>query len=587
VSTARDPWTVRRSRVLRQLYGAAAAHDIGERLDSLLATWSAERELQDAARRRPWPAADQVIDEGSAWVIAYADHLGADGELPLATLDRFVTTQLVPHISGVHTLPMHPASGDGGFSVIDHALVDPAFGDWGDLERLAGHVTWVADAVVNHLSSQSTWFRAFLAGDPRFVDHFARLAEGIDTTAVVRPRTSPLAHAYTTATGGRELVWTTFSDDQVDLDFANPDVLLAIVEVLLRYVQHGAQAIRLYAIAFVWKDPATASVHLPQTHAIVQLFRACLDQVAPFVMLITETNVPHAENVSYFGPGGPAASEADAVYQFALPPMVLHAALSGTTGPLRAWLAALQPPPPERLFLNFLASHDGIGLRPAEGLLDTASLQLMVAATHAAGGVVNQRTVLGADRPYELAVSWFALMGLGVDEATAVRKHLATHAVALAMQGVPLLYLNSLFGIGNDTNAYARTGHGRDLNRTRLRTAALEADLCRATTVAAQVWTGLRAMLDARRSSPAFHPSAALVTHDCPDGTMMVERFGMAGQRALVVVNLTNQPHTVHPPRGPWVLTLRSPADAPMASPGSDGPLRVAPWQSLWFVTDS
>ena len=473
-------------------------------------------------------------------MIAYPDHVTAPGRPPLAVLDEVVAAHLTPTISGVHTLPVHPSSSDGGFSVLDHAVVDPAFGTWAELGRLAAHVTWMADAVVNHVSASGTWFRGFLAGTAPYDQFFVRLPDGVDTSAVVRPRTSPLAHSFRRDDGRDERVWTTFSADQVDLDLGVPDVLLAVVEAVLRYVAHGARAVRLDAIAFVWKDPATPSIHLPEAHVIVQLLRACLDEVAPDVVLVTETNVPHAENVAYFG-SPPDAPEADAVYQFPLAPLVLHAAVTGSTRAIGAWLRTLAAPPAGRTFLNFLASHDGIGLRPVEGLVDDPGADALVAATRAAGGVVNSRTAGSSTRPYELAVSWFALMAAGVDEPTAVARHLATHAVCLALQGVPLLYLGSLFGAGNDTATYARTGHGRDLNRGRLTLAGLEGALADPSSRAAQVWSGLRAMLATRASSPAFHPASAQRIVDSPDGTLVVERLAPTGERAVVAVNLTDR----------------------------------------------
>ncbi|MFT3851134.1 MAG: alpha-amylase family glycosyl hydrolase [Ilumatobacteraceae bacterium] len=510
--------------------------------------------------------ARRPLDERAAWLIAYPDHVRAAGRAPLAVLGDLVSTHLAPEITGVHTLPVHPSSSDGGFSVRDHSLVDPAFGTWADLDTLAGQVTWMADAVVNHVSAQGRWFRWFLAGEAPYDRFFVRLPAHVDTSAVVRPRTSPLAHPFQTDDGHVERVWTTFSADQVDLDFRTPEVLLAIVEAVLRYVAHGARAVRLDAIAFVWKDPATPSIHLPEAHAIVQLLRACLDEVAPDVVLVTETNVPHAENVAYFG-DPPDAPEADAVYQFPLAPLVLHAAVTGSTRPLVRWLQALAPPPAGRTFLNFLASHDGIGVRPVEGLIDGAGLDALVAATKAAGGVVNQRTADGVARPYELAVSWFALMSAGAaaggsDEATAIRRHLATHAVALALQGVPLLYLGSLFGVGNDTATFARTGHGRDLNRARLTLAGVDSALGDPRTRAAGVWSGLRAMLATRASSPAFHPAGAQVIHDSPDGTVVVERIAPSGERAVVAVNLTDRPQRVTAPirvgLAPWSSEWRT-----------------------------
>ncbi len=175
----------------------------------------------------------------------------------------------------------------------------------------------MADAVVNHTSAQGTWFRGFLDGDPAYADFFARLPHGVDTVGgraaahLARwPTSSPPPTATSSGSGRRSPPIRSTST------WRNPRVLLAIVEVLLRYVGHGARAIRLDAIAFAWKDPATASINLPGAHAVVGVLRACLDEVAPGVVLVTETNVPHAENVAYFGTA--SMPEAHAVYQFAL-----------------------------------------------------------------------------------------------------------------------------------------------------------------------------------------------------------------------------------------------------------------------------
>ena len=480
-------------------------------------------------------------------------------EAPLATLDRLVRASLAPAISGVHTLPLHPSSSDGGFSVIDHAVVDPAFGTWADVDRLAADVTWMADAVVNHTSAQGTWFRSFLDGHPVYADFFARLPKDVDTSAVVRPRTSPLAHEFTAADGRVERIWTTFSADQVDLDVGNPHVLLAIVDVVLRYVRHGAQAIRLDAIAFVWKDPATASINLPGAHAVVGVLRACLDEVAPGVVLVTETNVPHAENVAYFGSA--STPEAHAVYQFALPPLVAHAALSGSTRRLTEWLRHLDAPPAGHTYLNFLASHDGIGLRPAEGILGGADIELLVAVTVAGGGQVNSRSVGAATRPYELATTWRSLLAHGVDDDEALARHVATHALMLALQGVPLLYLGALAGDTNDVDGFDRTGHARDLNRRRFTFDALVAQL----ESPSGAWSRIRNALTTRASSPAFHPASPQRVLDAPDGCVLVERGPFGGHHAVVAVNLTSAPATVPLPAGEQVA--------------------LAPWQSSWHLT--
>jgi sucrose phosphorylase len=397
--------------------------------------------------------------------------------------------------------------------------------------------------VVNHLSAASPWFERYLAGDPRFARFFATLDPSVDASAVVRPRTSPLLHPFTRSDGTTVHVWTTFSADQVDLDYRNPAVLTAMSEVIGRFVDAGVAAVRLDAIAFVWKDPATSSVNLAGTHEVVRALRADIDRRRPGVLVVTETNLPHDQNVSYLAPG-----EAGAVYQFPLPPLVAHTFIAEDAGALVRWLQALTFPEPPATYLDVLATHDGIGVRGAEGWLDDVGVQRLLDATHAAGGVVNRRTTVDGDVPYELAVSWFALLGAGFDEATAIDRHLASHAIALAVRGHPLLYLNSLFGVGNDEATFARTGHARDLNRGRLRRTELDAALGEPSSRASRVWAGLRSMLAARASSTAFHPAAAQVVHERNPSVVLVERVAASGERAWVAVNVTRSPIDVDSP---------------------------------------
>lgn len=161
----------------------------------------------------------------------------------------------------------------------------------------------------------------------------------------------------------------------MDLNARNPVVLTALLEARCSSTQQKARFIRLDAIAYLWKEIGTACIHLPQTHAVIQLMRAVLDLAAPHVKLITETNVPHRDNISYFGDG---RNEAQLVYNFALPPLVLHALLRGDASYLNQWAAGLAAPTPETAFFNFLASHDGIGLNPARGILPEAEIGFLV-----------------------------------------------------------------------------------------------------------------------------------------------------------------------------------------------------------------
>ncbi|MBZ0309946.1 MAG: sugar phosphorylase, partial [Anaerolineae bacterium] len=335
---------------LHQIYPHEVADETYRRLMKIL-----------SQMKLPAQPFDSFFSERDVTLITYGDTLYQDDEKPLQTLRHFLSDYLQSVVSTVHILPFYPYSSDDGFSVIDYYAVDEWLGTWQDIQDISGDFKMMFDAVINHMSAKSPWFQGFLADDPAYRGLFLTESPETDLSAVTRPRTTPLLTEFTKTSGEKVHLWTTFSDDQIDLDYRSPDTLLRIIEVLLFYVQHGAQVIRLDAIAYMWKAVGTSCIHLPQAHAIIQLFRAVLDGVAPHVILITETNVPHAENISYFGDGN---NEAQMVYNFTLPPLLLHSLITGDTHQLAAWINSLSTPSPQTTFFNFTASHDGIGVRP-------------------------------------------------------------------------------------------------------------------------------------------------------------------------------------------------------------------------------
>ena len=548
-----------RKSLLTALYGSSRAEAVGDRVEQILL-----RHPSGELPSNPW-------SEHDAWLITYADQFQTEGELPLRTLDRFLNLHLDGWLNGIHVLPFYPWSSDDGFSVTDPTSVNPAYGDWTSVESLAESRRLVVDAVINHLSAESDWFQSFLREEEEYRKLFLTADPGADLSAVVRPRTSPLLTKVERASRPA-WVWTTFSADQVDLDYRDPETLLRVLEVLLSYAAHGAGVIRLDAIAFLWKQEGTTCVHLPQTHAVVQFFRSCFDATYPNLLVLTETNVPHSENISYFGNG--TVPEAQIVYQFPLAPLVLDAFRTGNAGALVRWAAALEPSPPGTTYLNFLASHDGVGVRPAEGLLSPARIAALVDLTRSSGGQVGSRTLPdGSEAPYELNSTWFDLLAAGYSENDAIRRHLASHAVMLAMRGIPAVYVHSLFGTSNDQQGYEATGRARSLNRHRFAdVAALEARLANGVSREHRVLAGLRTMLTYRVSHPAFHPDAAQRILDTAPELVGVERIGADGRAARVVVNCSARAVPTGDLAQGWTTI----------DPG--GSLdEVAPWTSLWL----
>jgi sucrose phosphorylase len=393
------------------------------------------------------------------------------------------------------------------------------------------------DGVINHISAQSDWFKGFLRDDPRYQNYFIAVEGSPDLSQVVRPRTLPLLTAFQTASGEKK-VWTTFSDDQIDLNFQNPEVLLEILDILLMYAEHGATFIRLDAIAYLWKVIGTTCIHLPQTHHVIQFLRAALDEVAPHVHVITETNVPHADNISYFGDG---ANEAQLVYNFALPPLTLHAFHTGDARVLSNWAKTLTLPSDKTTFFNFLASHDGIGLNPARGILSNAEIDSLVNKTLAHGGLVSYKNNSdGSQSPYEMNVNYFdALSNPSGNELLdlQVDRFIAAQAIMLSLLGVPGIYFHSLFGSRGWIEGVRQTGRNRTINREKLQLDKIQNELADENSLRAKVFTRYCQLLKARSESAAFHPHGIQKIIDLHPSVFAVERISPDGETRMLCLH--------------------------------------------------
>ncbi len=520
---------------LTGLYGPQAGRST---YDALLARL-------DAFQNEPKTASARIsgrLDQRDALLITYPDQVTRPGEPPLVTLESFAAEHLRGRISAIHILPFYPATSDDGFAVVDYEMVDPGLGDWEDVSRLAGRFRLMADAVINHVSSKNAWLQGYLAGEERYRDYFIAVPPGADLSKVVRPRTLPLVTSFPTPTGEAPL-WTTFSADQVDLNYQNPQVLLDVIDALLLYVRCGAQLIRLDAIAYLWKEYGTTCIHLPQTHAVIRVMRAALDRVAPETLLVTETNVPHRENLSYFGDG---IHEAQMVYNFALPPLVLHTFLTGNADALTAWAGGLALPSPQTTFLNFLASHDGIGVNPVREILSPGEIDGLVAAVQQRGGLVSSKSTPAGEMPYELNINYFDALSNRQSrerEAVQIDRFVAAQAILLALAGMPAIYFHSLFGSHGWIEGVRVTGRNRTINRQKLGWAALEAELADPGSLRSQVFTRLARLLEARRSQPAFSPygQQAILRLGCAVFGL-VRSSGEGGGPVICLHNVTDLP---------------------------------------------
>ena len=437
----------------------------------------------------------------------------ADDRRPLKALQQFADGYLNGVASGIHILPFFPYSSDDGFSVVDYYQVNPNFGDWQDASKIAVHFRLMVDLVLNHCSAKSPWFKAFLAGDKEYQNYFIDLPADTDVSEIVRPRTHPLLSTFTGQKDGKPIqrhIWTTFSADQVDLNFGHPDVLIQMIDAILFLIEQGGQVIRLDAIAYLWKELGTSSIHHDKTHLVVQLYRHILDMLSPWVILITETNVPHQENMSYFGK---ERNEAHVIYQFSLPPLILDAFLRGRADHLSTWAGSIPSGAPGPIgytstYFNFCASHDGIGVTPAKGILSEEELQALYTMVEKRGGRISYKSTPSGKLPYELNINYFsAIAEEELSQEMRVKKFMASQTILLSMAGIPGVYIHSLIGSENWSEGVALTGANRSINRQKLFLAEVVAGLEDPDSIRHKVYSRYSQMMRVRRGQKAFHPA--------------------------------------------------------------------------------
>jgi glycosidase len=438
-------------------------------------------------------------------LITYGDSLLREGEVPLVTLHNFASKYIKDAISTIHFLPFFPYSSDDGFSVMDFLAINPELGSWAEVVSIGKDFQLMFDYVVNHFSSKGEWFQDYLAGKEGYVDFAIEVNPATDLSQVTRPRSLPLLSEYKKHDGSTVHLWTTFSADQIDFNFKSLDVLEKMIEVLLFYVQQGANILRLDAIAYLWKEIDTTCIHLSQTHDMVKLFRALLDLVAPDVIILTETNVPHEENISYFGDG---RDEAQMVYNFTLPPLLFYSFLKEDTTVLSQWAKGLGLESESNTFFNFTASHDGIGVRPLEGILQPEEIDRLVEVVKGNGGQVSyRRNPDGSDSPYELNITYVDAI-LADTESTRAEKFLASQAIQYVLPGVPATYIHSLLGSRNWLEGVKQTGRARTINRAKLDVEAVESELNDPSSFRSKVFFPHINLIKTRKEQEAFHPNA-------------------------------------------------------------------------------
>ncbi|WP_105616918.1 alpha-amylase family glycosyl hydrolase [Vallitalea okinawensis] len=484
------------------------------------------------------------VDEKDIMLITYGDSIINEGEMPLGTLKKFLNQYGENTVSAVHLLPMFPYTSDDGFSVVDYKAISPELGGWSEVEALADDFNLMFDAVINHSSKSSSWFKGFLSEDEAYKEHYIEANPELDYSTVTRPRALPLLTPFKTNEGTKH-IWTTFSADQVDLNFKSPRVLMDVLDVLVTYAEKGARFIRLDAIGFAWKEIGTTCIHLEQTHELIKLFRDVLDACVPGTILITETNVPHKENISYFGSG---FDEAQLVYQFPLPPLVYYSFIVGSTNKLMEWLKTIDTPSNATTYFNFLASHDGIGVRPTEGILTDEERGLLVSTTLENGGRVSYKdNGDGTQSPYELNISYVnAISGCETKEEFKIRKFIASQGILLSLAGVPGIYVHSLLGSTNWYEGVEESGINRRINREKLNYQKLLDEL-ETDPLRKGIFENYKKLIKIRKNQSGFHPLAEQTVLELDDHCFSIKRHNKeTNETIIVVINVSSQAVNLH-----------------------------------------
>ncbi len=479
------------------------------------------------------------LNEKDVVLITYGDNIQATNKNPLQSLFKFADEYIDQTINIIHILPFYPYSSDDGFSVIDYKKVNPALGNWKDIEDIGQKFNLMFDLVVNHISSESIWFKEYLKGNPKYDDYFISVDKNTDLSSVTRARTHLLLTKFKRK--GEEIyLWTTYSPDQIDINFANENVLLEIIDVILFYASKRARVIRLDAIGHIWKKLGTTCINLKETHYIIQLIRIVLDEIFPDTILLTQTNVPHKENISYFSNG---YNEAQLVYQFALPLLVLHTFYTGDASRLLEWASRLKNVSDKTAFFNVLATHDGLGVVPVKAILTDKEITDIADNIKERGGYISYKTAEdGSKKPYEMNITYYsAIADSKNSEELNIKKFLASQAIILSLLGIPGIYIHSLFGTENYLEEVEETGHKRTINRKKFQYNKLKEDLANSDSREHKIFTEFIKLIHKRKSEKAFHPNGKQEVLFLKKGIFSLLRTSADGKEKIITLhNVTN-----------------------------------------------
>ncbi|MEO1591787.1 MAG: alpha-amylase, partial [Cyanobacteria bacterium J06632_22] len=343
--------------------------------------------------------------------------------------------------------------------------------------------------------------------------------------------------------------------------------------------------LRLDAIGYLWKRLGTPCIHLKETHQLIKLIREVVAIAKPDAILVTETNVPNRENLTYFG----NRNEAHLIYNFSLPPLVVNALLQGRSDHLKTWMMSMPPAPLGCAYFNFTASHDGIGMRPTEGLLDEKEYDDLLRCMQEFGGKISMRAKSdGTESPYEINISLFDAMkgtAQGEDEWQ-IPRFLCSQTIMMSLEGIPAFYIHSLLATSNDYEGVAQTGRNRSINRRRWEYQTLIDQLKDPHSPQTIVLKELSRLIQLRRQQPAFHPNATQYTLQLGHALFGFWRQSLDRDQSIFSIhNLTAAPQDIVLQdinligTDPWVDLISGNDIDPAAKT-----FTLKPYQSVWIT---
>ena len=488
---------------------------------------SAYEEIRDKER---WNESHSVL-------ITYADSIYKNGEATLITLRKLLSKHFGSLSKVVHILPFLKSTSDGGFAVSSYDSLEEKFGDWDDLKSISKNHDLMADLVLNHVSSSHPWVQQFIKSQEPGISNVFSPEQNLDWSNVVRPRSSSLFSQINTDDGPKQ-VWTTFGPDQIDLNWHNPKMTLEFLNLITTYLSNGIKWLRLDAVGFIWKESGTTCLHLPKAHSIVKLLRVLLNNLLDDGVLITETNVPQKENLSYLIPD----DEAHMAYNFPLPPLLLEAIITSRADILNSWIFDWPILPEDTTLFNFTASHDGVGLRALEGLMNEQRIKDLLINCEKRGGLVSHRRLSnGDDKPYELNISWWSAMEDSSRDAKRFQyeRFILSQLLVMALKGVPAFYLPALLASENDIKSFSMTGQRRDLNREKFKSENLSAVLNNPESNANKNLKYLRNAMDVRSELKQFHPCSQMKCLSKGRSDIVVIKRGKGPESVFAIHNMT------------------------------------------------